>query len=264
MKTHLFTLIMILLAIGVMTRSTYAQNGSKTPPKFEFLKGLRKAQEGEMNKNQQITLDGESIPVYDNTGKRLKGFSLMKAFTSGDFAPDFYIDNDKEIKAILMREATDEEKAQMKIANSDALKSNKKLNEPAPNFEATDLKNNELYLKKLKGKVIVLNFWFKNCKPCAMEIPDLNKLVEKYQGKEVVFIAFALDKPGDLESFLKETPFKYQIVAGARSIADEYNVHSFPTHIIINQDSKIIYKATGLTTNTVENLDHVIEEELKS
>jgi cytochrome oxidase Cu insertion factor (SCO1/SenC/PrrC family) len=30
-------------------------------------------------------------------------------------------------------------------------------------------------LNNLKGKVIVLNFWFTQCKPCVAEFPELNK-----------------------------------------------------------------------------------------
>ena len=54
-------------------------------------------------------------------------------------------------------------------------------------FKTTDINRNKLNLQEMKGKIVVFNFWFINCPPCKREIPELNKLVEKY--KEVVVLA---------------------------------------------------------------------------
>src|SRR5690606_15898531 len=45
----------------------------------------------------------------------------------------------------------------------------------------------------LRGKVLVLNFWFKSCAPCVAEMPALNKLRNEFKGREVLFIGFASD-----------------------------------------------------------------------
>jgi peroxiredoxin len=50
----------------------------------------------------------------------------------------------------------------------------------APNFEATTLDNKRIELSKLKGQVVVINFWFTRCQPCIEEMPGFNKLVESY------------------------------------------------------------------------------------
>ena len=57
--------------------------------KNEYLKGLSKATAKEL-KNQKIQLDGQSIPVYDFNGKRMKGNEIMAALMSGNYHPDFY------------------------------------------------------------------------------------------------------------------------------------------------------------------------------
>src|SRR5438874_11305472 len=42
--------------------------------------------------------------------------------------------------------------------------------------------------EELAGKVVVFNFWFINCPPCRMEIPELNAIANQYKNdKEVVF-----------------------------------------------------------------------------
>jgi len=69
-------------------------------------------------------------------------------------------------------------------------------------FKSTDINNKKINLKDEKGKIIVLNFWFIDCAPCRMEMPDLNDLVEKYKGNDsVLFIAVALDTRSDIKDF---------------------------------------------------------------
>ena len=51
----------------------------------------------------------------------------------------------------------------------------------APDFTLVSLEGDMFTLSDLRGKVILLNFWATWCYPCKIEIPDLNKLQEKYQ-----------------------------------------------------------------------------------
>ena len=44
-------------------------------------------------------------------------------------------------------------------------------------FSAKDINGNKFKLKDLKGKVVVINFWFIGCKFCRTEIPELNEVV---------------------------------------------------------------------------------------
>jgi thiol-disulfide isomerase/thioredoxin len=130
---------------------------------------------------------------------------------------------------------------------------------PAPPFQVETLAGNKLDLEKLKGKVVVLNFWFIGCAPCRVEIPGLNTLVEEYRDKDVVFIAFALDKAPKLKEFLQEKPFNYQIVPEGNELASAYGVKVFPTHIIINPQGQIEYFLTGGNETRHEQLRPLID-----
>src|SRR4051812_43635177 len=59
----------------------------------------------------------------------------------------------------------------------------------APAFSLTSLEGERFDLAALRGKVVVLNFWFTGCAPCVAEFGKLNGLVNKFKNKEVVFIA---------------------------------------------------------------------------
>lgn len=113
-------------------------------------------------------------------------------------------------------------------------------------FVATDLKGNKYKLKDLKGKVVVMNFWFINCTPCQREIPELNKIVEEYKdSSNVLFLAIALDEKEPIQKFLEQKPFLYNIVDNGRYITHKYNITTYPTNLVLDKDSKVIFHASG-------------------
>lgn len=130
-------------------------------------------------------------------------------------------------------------------------------------FEVTDLQGNGYRLDELKGKVVVLNFWFIQCKPCVMEMPELNKLAEKYQEEEVVFLAFARDGKEDLTKFLQKTTFTYKIIPDSHEMSDRFGVFAYPTHVVIDKEGRISYNAAGLNPYTIHLLDKEIQAVLE-
>jgi thiol-disulfide isomerase/thioredoxin len=117
-------------------------------------------------------------------------------------------------------------------------------------------------LAKLKGKVVVLNFWFINCPPCRQEMPELNQLTRNFSGAEVVFIGIALDDQTQLEQFLKQTPFDYQQIASGSAIAAQYGIKGYPTHAVLDRAGKVVFQTMGLGPNTLVELRSSIEKAL--
>ena len=134
---------------------------------------------------------------------------------------------------------------------------------PAPGFEVKALDGDTVRLADLKGKVVVLNFWYIGCAPCQVEMPGLNKLVEEFKPGEVVFIGFALDDQSHLGEFLKKTPFNYKIIAGSSSITKQYGVSAYPTHVVINKQGLVEFTITGGSTDIQEKLRPLIRGLLK-
>lgn len=110
----------------------------------------------------------------------------------------------------------------------------------------------------LKNRITVINWWATSCLPCVEEIPGLNKLVEKYKDKEIDFIAVVSDNE-NAEKFLSKHSFSYlQCYSGSDS--PEYFGKSFPRHLIIDRDRKIVYNRVGGSEFAYQELDKVIEE----
>lgn len=132
--------------------------------------------------------------------------------------------------------------------------------QPISNSRMKDMAGQSYNLKELKGKIVVLNFWFINCPPCRAEIPHLNEVVKKYESnKDVVFLAVALDERYDLKKFLADNPFQYHIIDDGRYLAANYGINSFPTHLVLDREGKVNFHTTGLAPNTVSWIDKSID-----
>ena len=129
----------------------------------------------------------------------------------------------------------------------------------APPFRVTSLEGREFDLADLRGKVVVLNLWFIGCPPCRTEIPGLNKLVEEFKDRDVVFLALALDSAEELRTFLQEQPFSYHVIPDAKQVIKRYGGHFYPKHIIIDMDGRIEWTKRGGKRDRYKDLRPVIE-----
>jgi peroxiredoxin len=165
------------------------------------------------------------------------------------------------------REATEETHINKMERAGEAFKSAAKVQEKkaAPTFRVTSLSGKQYELSALRGKVVVLNFWFIGCAPCKAEIPGLNKLVKEFKDQGVVFLAFAIDPAEDLRSFLKKTEFDYEIVSEefSSTVIDQLNIDPFPTHIIIDREGNIEARIVGGSENRHEEIRPLIARLLK-
>lgn len=112
---------------------------------------------------------------------------------------------------------------------------------PAPKFEFVDLTGHRYNNQNTKGKILVMKFWFIGCIACVQEMPEVNKIVDRYQDrKDILFVSLASNKVEPLKKFLNKVTFKYQTVANAdHYMVDSIGTRVFPSHLIIGRDGKI-------------------------
>lgn len=117
-----------------------------------------------------------------------------------------------------------------------------------PAFEARTLEGKRVSNESLKGKVVVMNFWFIGCPPCEKELPGLNKLVEKFGKKEIVFLAFGRDKEEKVREYLEKHEFNYQQIpqSSAPGVFPAFEVRfGYPYHLVFDTDGKLVFAKVG-------------------
>ena len=112
----------------------------------------------------------------------------------------------------------------------------------APTFDAPDIDAKWINTAELKGKVIVLNFWFIGCAGCMDEIPKLQTTANKFRdNSDVVFIAVSTNTPQDLRRFREREGFTYRHIGQALALSKLFDFAGYPKNIVIGRDGKIVY-----------------------
>jgi len=117
----------------------------------------------------------------------------------------------------------------------------------APDFTAKTVDGKSIRLSELKGKVVVLNFWFIACAPCHAEAPVLKKIAAQFGRDDVVFISIARETDDDLKKYLPGNAFFSTNIADKSSGINKgiYHVFGFPTTLVIDKQGKIKYYTLG-------------------
>ena len=127
-------------------------------------------------------------------------------------------------------------------------------------FNGLDYK--QVSLKKELGKVVMIEFWATWCGPCVGAFGHINELVNKFKGKDVVFISISLDKGADadqkIENVLKMRPLNTRVVKDADGFPTKkaYGISSIPATILIDRTGKIstITNPTSVNEELLNNL----------
>jgi len=132
-----------------------------------------------------------------------------------------------------------------------------------PDFNWTDINDNKVSLEDLKGKTVVLNFWHTSCLPCIAEIPLLNKLVEQYSLKEVVFVSATPNTKQELSAFLAKRNFEYNQFPGVNTKTIFSPFPGWPIHVVLNAEGIIQLAVIGKQNNIEDKLMNSIEKSLQ-
>jgi len=239
----------LLFGVFYMLNSTMLiaqQGGNQTNP----LEGLVIAAPGDIPPGTPIMLDPNKTPCFNDSLRRITAEEFPKYMMSNQYVPQPYLDAQKNIKAFVLRKATSEELQMMARFQEQGPGVDSEVSaligQKVKDFELKDIKGNALKFSDLEGKVVVINFWFIECKPCVMEIPELNMLVNEFQNQDVVFLAIALNGKNEVKGFLKQNKFMYQVFPDGPALAEVFGIKGYPTNVIIDQKGIVQYVSTGI------------------
>jgi thiol-disulfide isomerase/thioredoxin len=126
-----------------------------------------------------------------------------------------------------------------------------------PAFEATDVTGKPVSTAKLRGKVVLVNFWATWCPPCREEIPALIELQKKYKDQlQIIGVAQDSGSAADVRQFMVEHGMNYPTVLITPELEKDFpGVYALPTTFMLDHDGRLAQKHVGLLNTGVTALE---------
>jgi len=136
----------------------------------------------------------------------------------------------------------------------------------APDFSVTTSEGEYLTLDDLHGKVVLLDFWGTWCPPCVSSVPSLRDLHKKYaKDKSFVMISVSVnDEEEKWRAFTAKNQMDWpQYLDREHTVERAFNVHAFPTYILIDHEGIVRFRGTGASFEKEMSLEDAIRKYMK-
>lgn len=99
----------------------------------------------------------------------------------------------------------------------------------------------------VKGKLVLMDFWIKNCGYCMLAFPHLKALQDKYGKQNLQILAInAYEPKTEIGFFYKREQPAYKMLYNGKQLARQIGVESngYPTAILTDGSGKVLYAGT--------------------
>jgi thiol-disulfide isomerase/thioredoxin len=158
-----------------------------------------------------------------------------------------------KIKSDIERLASRFQYAQQEGLNKDTV-----LNKPAATWKTTDLDGKEHALEDFRGKVLVLDFWYRGCGWCVTAMPQIKALADEFRDQPVAIVGMNTDQEDkDARFVMDKLQLNYPTFHGT-GIPEKYGVRGFPTLIVIDQKGVVRVRHVGYSKTLREEISQKI------
>lgn len=131
-------------------------------------------------------------------------------------------------------------------------------------WTTTDLDGKKVTRTDFKGKILVLDYWYRGCFWCVRSMPQLNDVAEHYMGKPVAILGMnSDDEEANARFVIEKMALKYPTLKAGSTIRD-YGVRAFPTILIVNAKGTVcgfhIGYAPDLKEILIDKIDKLLNE----
>ena len=120
---------------------------------------------------------------------------------------------------------------------------------PAPALKLKDIDGATHDLAKLRGKVVLINFWATWCPPCRREMPSMERLSQALKGEAFVVLAVDVGEDADtIHAFTSQldTTLHFPILLDSTSrTMQAWKVAGLPTTFLVDKQGRIAASAIG-------------------
>ena len=117
----------------------------------------------------------------------------------------------------------------------------------APSFTLPSRSGDMVSLDKLKGQVVMLNFWASWCGPCRQEMPLLDQMHKRYSSLGFTMIGVNVEaNTSDAEKWLSQTPVTFPVLFDKENkVSKLYDVNAMPSTVFIDRKGNVRYLHRG-------------------
>jgi cytochrome c biogenesis protein CcmG/thiol:disulfide interchange protein DsbE len=137
---------------------------------------------------------------------------------------------------------------------------------PAPDFAVMPAANGKgkVALNKLRGKVVLVDFWGTFCEPCKKSFPKLQDLNTKYGASGLKIVGISEDEPDDKEAipaFANTYGAKFMLGWDSdKSIARSYKPETMPSSFLIDKNGVVRYAHVGYHDGEEAQVEKEVKE----
>ena len=133
----------------------------------------------------------------------------------------------------------------------------KEVSEPAVPFRISSIDGGEVSAQQLRGRVVVLDFWATWCGPCRRELPELERLYERFEGRrDVVFYAIdggQTDTPGaqgdtpeQAREYFRKGGYRIPLAQDPEGgLERSLSVSGYPTLLVLDRAGRVRFRHVG-------------------
>ena len=131
----------------------------------------------------------------------------------------------------------------------------------APDFTLRTMGGPNLRLQEQRGRVVMVNFWATWCGPCRQEMPQLNRLYEKYQSSGFVLLGVNVDDDSrNAADVANKLSLKFPVLLDTDKVVSHlYDLRTMPSTVLIDRDGKVRYVHPGY----VQGYEQVYEQQVR-
>jgi peroxiredoxin len=134
----------------------------------------------------------------------------------------------------------------------------------APDWTLYDTDDKKTSLSQMKGKIVLLDFFYVGCIPCMHALAPLDKFYEKYKNKGFVILSISdRDNKKLVTEFKEAQRIKNQMYPNGRGVGELYHVSAAPTFYIIDRQGKIASASVGCPDDFEKNMTGILDDLLK-
>src|SRR5262245_33187598 len=116
----------------------------------------------------------------------------------------------------------------------------------AIDFALNDLDGNKVELQKLRGMVVLLNFWYSRCSPCVAALPEVEELSKDFKDKGLVALGVDGENAQVAREFVKNKGYSFvTLIDEGGEASRKYEVSARPHFIIIDRGGRIRWRLDG-------------------